>query len=211
MSSSSTGGSGVAPSGCTEPDKTICSSALGRHCDYTYEFWRDTGGGCMVVSADGFSMEWNDENNVLARKGVRPGSGSEVFSYEADYSADGTSFLGIYGWTRNPLVEYYIVDGWGGNRPPGRGDRLGSVESDGGTYDIYRTQQVDKPSIEGTTTFDQYWSVRTSERAGGTITVGNHFDAWESNGMNMGSLYEVSLVVEGYKSSGSADVRMSMK
>ena len=166
----------------------------------------------MVAKADGFSIEWSDDNNVLARKGVRPGSNDEVVTYEADYSADGTSFLGVYGWTRNPLVEYYILDSWGGGRPPGRGDQLGTVESDGGTYDIYRTQQVDRPSIDGdSSTFYQYWSVRTSERTSGTITVGNHFAAWESNGMNMGSLYEVSLVVEGYRSAGSADVRMSMR
>jgi endo-1,4-beta-xylanase len=165
----------------------------------------------MVATADGFSMEWNEDNNVLARKGIRPGTGNEVVAYEAVYAADGTSFLGIYGWTQNPLVEYYIVDNWGGNRPPGRGDQLGTVESDGGTYDIYRTQQVNRPSIEGTATFYQYWSIRTLERSGGTITVRNHFDAWESNGMDMGNLYEVSFVVEGFLSSGSGDVRMSMR
>jgi endo-1,4-beta-xylanase len=89
---------------------------------------------------------------------------------------------------------------------------MGTVESDGGTYDIYRTQQVDRHSIEGdSSTFYQYWSVRSSPRTAGTITVGNHFAAWESAGMNMGSLYEVSLVVEGYSSVGSSDVRMSMQ
>lgn len=216
--SSGSGGTGgltviVPPSGCEEPNKTICSNQVNRHCGHTYEFWRDSGGGCMVATADGFSMEWSEDNNVLARKGVRPGTGNEVFTYDAIYTVDGTSFLGIYGWTRNPLVEYYIVDSWGGPRPPGsRGEQLGSVESDGGIYDIYRTQQVDKPSIEqGVTTFAQYWSVLRSKRSGGIITVRSHFDAWQSKGMKMGSFYEVSLVVEGYRSSGSGDVRMSVK
>jgi endo-1,4-beta-xylanase len=110
---------------------------------------------------------------VPVGKGIRPGTGDEVFTYIADYGADGTSFLGIYGWLQNPLVEYYIVDSWGGGRPPdNRGEHLGTVESDGGTYDVYLTQQVDKPSIEqGVTTFYQYWSVRTSERTSGVISV----------------------------------------
>jgi endo-1,4-beta-xylanase len=202
----------VPPSGCTEADRTICDNEVDTHCGYTYEFWRDTGGGCMVAHADGFSMEWNENNNVLARKGIRPGTGSEIVTYEAIYSADGTSFLGIYGWTQNPLVEYYIVDNWGGTRPPGdRGEHLGTVESDGGSYDIHLTEQVDRPSIEGVTTFPQYWSVRTTPRSSGTITVSTHFAAWESHGMNLGSLYEVSFVVEGYLSTGSGDVRLLME
>jgi endo-1,4-beta-xylanase len=202
----------VTPDACSAAEKTICTNEIAMHCGLTYEFWRDTGGGCMVAKADGFSIEWGADNNVLARKGVRPGTGDEVFTYEASYTADGTSFMGVYGWMQDPVAEYYIVDSWGGSRPPGaRGEHLGSVEADDGVYDIYRTQQVDKPSIDpSVTTFYQYWSVRTSKRSCGTISVARHFYSWELAYLELGRFYEVSFAVEGYMSRGSGDVRLSV-
>jgi endo-1,4-beta-xylanase len=204
---SATGGSGNA---CAEPDKQVCNNEIGSHCGYSYEYWKDQGSGCLINTSDGFSVDWNDINNLLGRKGVRPGSMSQIVTYDADYQPNGNSYLCVYGWTKSPLVEYYIVDSWGSWRPPG-GTPLGTVSSDDGTYDIYRTQRVNQPSIEGTRTFDQYWSVRTQKRTSGTITVANHFNAWAGRGMNMGSLYEVSMTVEGYQSSGTADVTFSMR
>jgi endo-1,4-beta-xylanase len=161
----------------------------------------------MTNQSDGFYVEWSNINNLLGRKGLRPGSASHVVTYDADYNPNGNSYLCVYGWSQGPLAEYYIVESWGSWRPPGSGF-MGQVTSDGGTYDIYRTLRESQPSIEGTATFYQYWSVRTSKRSSGTVTVGNHFNAWATHGMNMGSIYEVSMTVEGYQSSGSADVRM---
>lgn len=42
-------------------------------------------------------------------------------------------------------------------------------------------------------------------------TASGPFDAWQRAGMSMGSLYEVSMLVEGYQSSGTADVSFSME
>ncbi|XXT22626.1 glycoside hydrolase family 11 protein [Sorangium sp. So ce429] len=207
-SSSATGGTPVA---CTEADKEVCSDDIGTHCGLTYEYWKDRGEGCLVNKADGFSVEWRNINNLLGRKGVRPGGKNNIVTYEADYRPSGNSYLGVYGWTTGPLIEYYIIDSWGTWRPPGGEGFVGTVESDGGTYDIYKTQRVNQPSIEGTATFYQFWSVRKEKRTSGTITVANHFDAWGRQGLTLGTFYEVSLVVEGYQSNGSADVKVSIE
>lgn len=197
---------------CILSAQTICNNEIGHQDGFTYEYWKDRGEGCMVLGPGGtFSMEWYNINNLLARNGLRPGSKNQIVTFGVDYRPNGNSYMCVYGWTKDPLIEYYIVDSWGTWRPPGGQGFVGTIHSDGAAYDIYRTQRVNQPSIIGTATFYQYWSVRQSKRTSGTITVANHFNAWASHGMNLGNLYEVSFCIEGYQSSGTANVhRLTM-
>ncbi len=194
---------------------------------YDYEMWNQNGQGqvFMQPSAGSFTCSWSNIENFLARMGKNFDSqkknykafGSITLAYDVEYTPRGNSYMCVYGWTRNPLMEYYIVEGWGDWRPPGDGaERKGTVTLNGNTYDICKTMRYNQPSLDGTATFPQYWSIRqTSGSANnqtnymkGTISVSKHFDAWANAGLDMsGTLYEVSLNIEGYRSNGSANVK----
>ena len=65
------------------------------------------------------------------------------------------------------------------------------------------------PSIIGNADFKQFWSIRTSKRTSGTVTVANHFNAWKKVGMTLGNLDYQIVATEGYMSSGNSRITVS--
>ena len=187
---------------------------------YSYEIWLDnTGGsGSMTLGSGGtFNTEWSAQvsaGNFLARRGRNYDAskkatqyGPIVMNYAADYSASsqGNSRLCVYGWFKDPLVEYYIIEDWVNWRPQANGGAK-TATIDGAEYELFQLDHTGPTILGDTRTFKQYFSVRKQKRTSGTITVSDHFKAWENAGWNIGNLTEVALNVEGWESSGKANV-----
>lgn len=198
--------------------QTLTNNATGTHNGFYYTFWKDSGDASMGLQAGGrYTSQWsNGTNNWVGGKGWNPG-GPKVVNYSGSYNVDNSqnSYLALYGWTRSPLIEYYVIESYGSYNPAScsGGTDYGSFQSDGATYNVRRCQRVQQPSIDGTQTFYQYFSVRSPKKGfgqiSGTITTANHFNFWASKGLNLGNHDYMVLATEGYQSRGSSDITVS--
>jgi hypothetical protein len=180
--------------------------------------WFTGGSGCMTAYennlAGAFTAQWNNPGDFLARSGFwfdETQTFEEIGEIGADLaftkqgSAGGFSFIGIYGWTLEPLVEYYIVEDSYGNGPaqPFNTQQRGSFDMDGAQYNIYSGDRVNLPSIIGDANFTQVLSVRQNPRQCGHVSISEHFRQWESMGINMGLAKEAKILVEAGGGNGS--------
>ena len=220
------------------------TNAVGTHNGYYYSFWRQTSNSNVRIGCGeggNYSTDWSNVFNWVGGKGWKPG-GPRIVSYEGTFQDKNrnnqrgqNSYLALYGWTRPPVeVEYYVVESYGSYNPAscgtginggvvvgnGAGDgRKGSYQADGATYEMVQCTRTNQPSISGTSTFKQFFSVRTPPKpwgeVSGTIDVQLHFDQWARAGMQLGSDFDyMVLATEGYggdsrNASGDSNLRIS--
>jgi oligosaccharide reducing-end xylanase len=192
--------------------QTKTKNETGIHDGFYYSFWNDNTNGfaSITLKRNGhYKTKWTNVGNFTAGKGWATGKEDRVVCFSGKFNGGNNGFLALYGWTKDSLIEYYVVENYGNWIPPGAVS-LGTFASDSGTYNIYKTARVKQPSIVGTATFNQYWSVRTTKRTNGIITFANHVTAWKSKGMHLGKTWDYQIMeTEGYKSTGYSDITVS--
>ncbi|KAG8997389.1 hypothetical protein FRB95_006051 [Tulasnella sp. JGI-2019a] len=187
------------------------ASSTGTDGGYYYAYWTDGSAAATYTNKGGgeYSLVWSgNTGNIVGGKGWMPGA-ARVIIFSGSFTTTGDGLLSVYGWTTSPLVEYYIIENYGTYNPSTGATYKGSVTSDGSTYNIYLNVRTNEPSIVGTATFNQYLSIRSSKRSSGTVTTANHFNAWASLGLTLGTHNEQIVATEGYDSSGSSDITVS--
>lgn len=171
---------------------------------------QSSGAGSAVFTPDGgngYGVSWSNIGYLFCGKGWNPGS-TRTVTWSGSYTNSGGGAFGLYGWTTQPLVEYYIVEKAGAAGSPAAGTLMGSYVTDGSTYLVYRHQQVNQPSVIGVATFYRYIAVRQTPRTSGVITVRNHFEAWARLGMRLGTLGYQLVLTEAWNGTGSARVKI---
>ncbi|EEB89445.1 hypothetical protein MPER_12453 [Moniliophthora perniciosa FA553] len=138
-----------------------------------------------------YTVTWSGNvGDIVGGKGWNPGSSTRIIHYSGTYQPNGNSYFAVYGWTRNALIEYYIVESYGSYDPRGNAVKKGTVTCDGASYDVLSAWRYNEPSIDGIQTFQQFWSVRGPKKPNGSISgsvnVACHFHAWKKFGMTPG-------------------------
>jgi hypothetical protein len=204
------------PTGGTE-HKT--SNATGKAAGLDWALWSNGSGGSITTfDVPAFSADWANSGDFLARLGLQwnasktydqLGTVTAQYAYKKTGTGGGYSYIGMYGWSVSPCVEWYIVDDSYNNMPvnPGNTTNKGTADIDGGKYTLYtrNTTGTGGSKCSGTTSWVQFYSVRQKARQCGQISVTEHFAAWAAAGMALGKMDQAQILVEVGGGTGSVD------
>jgi hypothetical protein len=177
-----------------------------------------------------YSANWTAAADFLARTGLvfdATKKHAEVGTITAQFAQNFTEvpvegatskiYVALYGWTVDPLMEYYVIEDHGDFVPgPTASDgsprtSYGSLTVDGGTYDIWALPVTNRPSILGNNSnFTQIFNVRRDRRKCGQISLSEHLAKWDAVGLTLGNLEEAMFLMEAQNNSGTIEVKASV-
>jgi endo-1,4-beta-xylanase len=194
------------PTGGTEHS----GNSQGGKDNLAWQIWSNGSPGYLTTfSTPAFIARWNNSGDYLGRLGFEWGNSGKAYTAYGTIKADVAfkksgnagqySYVGIYGWSTNPCIEWYIVDDSFHTMPFNTGDPVvGTFELDGGTYNLVKrnTSGTGGNRCGNVTRWDQFYSIRKTGRQCGTISISDHFKKWDSMGWKLGNLLEAKIVVE---------------
>jgi len=183
-----------------------------------YELWFNGGSNSATFYSDG-SMKCSFQNtmNYICRSGLSFDSTKtydQIGHLYADYNSivkDSKniefSYIGVYGWTKNPLTEFLIIDNWIDDKRPSStlGKNYGDFIINGEEYTIYKNERT-SDTIVGYSKYRSYSSVRKTKRTCGTVDITAHFEQWSNIGLSLGSLHEVKVFAQVGSNSASGTI-----
>jgi len=195
--------------------------------DFSYEFWFNDGSNPKATFYEDGSFKYSVRNvqDSFCSLGLSFDSNKpheRIGHLYADFkngSTGGSSaayyYKGIHGWSRNPLIEYYIVEYWDEDE---KGDWVDSqmkydnIMIDDASYTVYKKDVESGRSIDGdSTTFTQIFSIRNTPRECGTVDITAHFKKWEELGINLGNLHDAKVIAKVHnKNNPSTSAYMSL-
>jgi hypothetical protein len=150
-------------------------------------------------------LEWGSAGKTYDQYGTI----TAQFAETKKGSGGGFSYIGIYGWSTNPCIEYYIVDDSFNGFPfnPYNATLRGTpTPIDGENYKFYsNTTNGTGGSRCNLSSWTQFWSIRQTARQCGQISITQHFNAWKAAGMTLGNMLEAKVLVEVGGGNGSID------
>lgn len=170
---------------------------------YFWQFWSDGKGSVTYTNgaAGEYSVKWSNVGDFTAGKGWKTATGRTI-NFSGTFNPGSNGYLAVYTWSTRG--ETYILENFGPYNPGSGGQRVGTLDSDGGTYDIY--------VVHRSSTYVQYWSIRRSKRTSGTVTTKNHYDKYTALGLHFdpatNATYQI-VSTEGFGSTGSSDITVS--
>ena len=223
MSTGGTPGTGGTPDACTVAPpltggKTHSGNGQGTVAGLNWNLWSSGSTGTMTTyDTPAFSAAWGPTSeDFMARLGLiwddtktydQLGTITAQFAETKTGTAPRYSYIGVYGWSVNPCVEYYIVEDSFSTMPIniGTATNKGTVTIDGDAYILYSQTMSGSGFCSGVSAWKQFWSVRQTARQCGQIPISKHFMAWNAAGMTLGKMDQATILVEAGGGTGSID------
>jgi hypothetical protein len=197
----------------------MSTNASGTASGLNWTIWSNGSAGSVTTyTIPAFSAAWANSGDFLARLGLQWkdnmtydqfGTITAQFAEKKTGTGGNYSYIGIYGWSINPCIEFYIVEDSYNKMPvnPGSTTNMGTAMIDGGTYTLYTrpTSGTGGSKCSGVSNWTQFYSVRQTARTCGQISISQHFAAWAGKNMTLGKMDQAQLLVEVGGGTGSID------